>query len=261
MQDGNQVDYFGWLGCFLWLFLDLFSAGFNFLFDHFHERLAIIVAIFFRFPLRAHAVDERFRHVHLPLPHLNLFREVEFARIGEFFGEVHQLENEYAVFRFNAGEILPRFDHNLRDADFLALCEGIPQKGIGFVPSFLRLQIIGLVEKNRVDLFLSDEVLDFHGLRCFQVDPLKILIFEHDVFPLFVFVTFHNFVPRNFLAVLFGDTLVIHRTQIAFAQQTKLEFLASRSGIKSDWNVNQPETDAAFPDCACHTQLFRMSFL
>src|SRR5881392_3696160 len=55
--------------------------------------------------------------------------------------------------------------------------------------------------------------------------------FEHDVFSFFVFVTFHDFLPRNFLAVLFRDTLVIYRTQVAFAQQTKLEFLASRSGI------------------------------
>src|SRR4029453_14152287 len=45
LQDGNEIDFFGWLGRFLWFFLYLFSARFDFLFDNFHERIAIIVAI------------------------------------------------------------------------------------------------------------------------------------------------------------------------------------------------------------------------
>jgi hypothetical protein len=125
----------------------------------------------------------------------------------------------------------------------------------------LRLQIVWLVEKYRVDLFLFDEVLNIDSLRGLQIDSLKIFILQNDVFSLLVFVAFHDLVPGDFLAILFGNTLVIHGTQIAFAQQTELEFLASGGGIKSDWDINQPEADAAFPDCACHTQLFRMSLL
>ena len=48
LQDGNQIDDLGWLWRFLRLLFDLFSASFNFLFDHFHERFAIIIAIFYR---------------------------------------------------------------------------------------------------------------------------------------------------------------------------------------------------------------------
>src|SRR5262249_51929782 len=60
---------------------------------------------------------------------------------------------------------------------------------------------------------------------------------------------------RNFLAVLLRDALVVNRAQVGLTQQTEPQFLASRSGIKSDGNVNQPETDAALPDCARHIRV------
>src|SRR6267143_5022162 len=50
LQDGNQINHFGWLGGFLRLLLNFFSAGFHFFFDHFHECLAVVVLIFFRVP-------------------------------------------------------------------------------------------------------------------------------------------------------------------------------------------------------------------
>ena len=151
-------------------------------------------------------------------------------------------------------------DHDLRDANLLAPFESITQKRVSFVPAFLRFQIVGLIKKHGIDFIDIDEVLNIDRLGCFQIDALKILIFQHDVFPFFVFVALHDLVPGNFFAVLFGNTLVIYGTQIAFAQQTKLEFLAPCSGIKRDGNINQPEADTAFPDCA-HTKLFRMSRL
>src|SRR6266498_1811549 len=87
-------------------------------------------------------------------------------------------------------------------------------------------------------------------------DMLEIFILEHDVFPLLVLVALHDLVPGNFPAILLGNTLVVNRTQIVLAQQTKLEFLPSRSGIKGDGNINQTEADAAFPNCARHKNYF-----
>src|SRR5206468_10750803 len=58
LQDGNQINYLGRLWHFLRFFFDLFSASFDFFFDHFHERFTVVVAIFFWIPFRAHTVDE-----------------------------------------------------------------------------------------------------------------------------------------------------------------------------------------------------------
>jgi hypothetical protein len=81
-------------------------------------------------------------------------------------------------------------------------------------------------KKHGIDFIDIDEVLNIDWLCCFQIDAFKIFIFQHDVFPFFVFVALHDLVPGNFFAVLFGNTLVIYGTQIALAQQAKLEFIA-----------------------------------
>jgi hypothetical protein len=92
--------------------------------------------------------------------------------------------------------------------------------------------------------------LNVHRLRGLEINPLEIFVLEHDVIPLLVIVTLDDLFPGNFLAVLLGNALVIDGAQIALAQQTKLKFFSSRGGIKSDGNINQPEADAAFPDCS-----------
>src|SRR5262245_44088704 len=51
LQNRNQIDYLGRLGRFLWFFFDFFSTGFNFFFDHLHERFAVVVFVFFGIPL------------------------------------------------------------------------------------------------------------------------------------------------------------------------------------------------------------------
>ena len=151
----------------LWLFFNLFSTGFHFFFDHLHERFAVIVTIFFRIPFRAHAVDERFGHVYLAFSGLDFLRNVKLVTVGKFFSKMHQLENKDAVLRFYAGEVLTRFDYDLGDSHLFALLESIPQKDVGFVASFLGLQIVRLVEKHRIYVFLIDKILDVHGLGRF----------------------------------------------------------------------------------------------
>src|SRR5205085_8731213 len=91
LQHGNQIDYLGRLRRFLWFFLDFFPAGFHFLFNYFHERFAIVVLILFWIPLRAHAVDQRFGHVHLAFADFGFFWDVQFSRVRELIGTMHSL--------------------------------------------------------------------------------------------------------------------------------------------------------------------------
>ena len=121
LQHGNQIDYFGRLGRFLWFLFNFFPAGFHFLFDHFHKRFAIVVLVLFRIPFRAHAVDERFGHVHLAFADLGFFRDMQLPWVREFIGEMHQLEDERAIFWFYPGEILARLDDHFGDTNLAAV--------------------------------------------------------------------------------------------------------------------------------------------
>ena len=46
---------------------------------------------------------------------------MEFPWICKFIGEMHQLENERAIFWFYPGEILARLNHHLGDPDLVAI--------------------------------------------------------------------------------------------------------------------------------------------
>src|SRR5262245_40416765 len=170
---------------------------------------------------------------------------------------MHQFQNERTILRLNSRQILACFDYNFSNADLLAVLQRIAQERISFVAALLWLEIVRLVEKHRIDLFLIDEILDVHGLSGFKINALEIFILEHDIFPLLVLVALHDLVPRNFLAVLFSDTLVAHGAQVAFAQKTKAELLSPGGRVQRDWYVDQAEADTAFPNCTCHIGLFR----
>ena len=177
---------------------------------------------------------------------------MELGCVREFIGEMHQLKDKRAILWFHAGEILARFDHNLGDADLVAILKRVTQECIGFIAAFLRLKIVWLVEEDRVDLIQIHKILNIDRLGCFDINPVKVFFFQNDIFAFFVLVTFDDLVPRNFFAVLLRNTPVIHGTEIAFSQQTKLKFFAPRRRIKSDGNINEAKADAAFPDCARH---------
>src|SRR6266542_2891266 len=52
----------------------------------------------------------------------------------------------------------------------------VAQQRVGFIAAFLRLKIVRLVEKHRVDFILLDEVLNVHGLRSLEINPLEIFV-------------------------------------------------------------------------------------
>jgi hypothetical protein len=121
LQNRYEIDHFGRRFFRLRFLFDLFSSGCHFLFDHFHERLTIIVPIFFRIPFCAHAVDQRPGHIHLFFSGLEFLRHMQLSSVGKFLSEMHEFENEHAVFRFHTREILACFYNDFGDADFFAL--------------------------------------------------------------------------------------------------------------------------------------------
>lgn len=75
----------------------------------------------------------------ISLSNFDLFRNVEFAGVGQLIREMHQLEDERTIFRFYTGEILPRFNDHFCDPDLFLLLQRVAQKSLSFVAAFLRL--------------------------------------------------------------------------------------------------------------------------
>src|SRR5882762_3934110 len=58
LQNRYQIDHLCRFRRFPWFLFDFLTAGFHFFLDHVHERLAIIVFVFFRLPFGRHAADK-----------------------------------------------------------------------------------------------------------------------------------------------------------------------------------------------------------
>src|SRR5262249_49506428 len=120
--------------------------------------------------------------------------------------------------------------------------------GISLGAGFLRLQVVRRVVEDGIDFVLRNEANDVDRLRRFHVGALKVLILNYDVLVFFILVSLHDLVPRYLLGVGLSHAFVIDGTQIGFSQEVKLQVLPARGGIEGNGNVNQPETNGAFPN-------------
>src|SRR5216683_4176207 len=216
------------------------------LLDHLHNGVAICIAIFLRLPFDAHTVDQRLCHLQFLVVQLRL-RPVQFFRREYFAGEMHQLKNEEQSVRLHRCQIFAICDDHLRDADLACAAQRFVQKRVGFFPTLLRLEKIGLVKKLRIDLLKINKVGDVDRVRRFDAYFLEIFIAQNNVTSAFVLEPFHNLIGWHFLHVGFGYFFVSNRAEISLAQLPKTKLLLAGGRINGYWYVNQPEANAAFP--------------
>src|SRR5215813_8198774 len=144
-------------------------------------------------------------------------------------------------------------DYYLGDTNFSRSAERLVQDCVSFLPAFLRLKEIWLVEELRIDLLQIDEIGNVDRMRRFDTHLLEILILHHNVTTALEFEALYDLVGWNLLRVRFRHLFVSDRTEIAGTKLPETKLLLPRSGINRNRNVNQTEADAAFPD-GTHTR-------
>src|SRR5215469_16044459 len=161
---------------------------------------------------------------------------------------MHQFQNQEQSVRFYRSQVLSITDHNLGDANLARSAQGLMQNRVSFLAAFLWLQEIRLIEVLWVDLFQLDEVGDVDGMRRFDPNLFEVLFLHDNVTAALVLEAFHDMAGRDLFGVSLRDFLVFDWAKIAGTQLPKTNLFFARSGINRHWNVNQPKTDAAFPD-------------
>src|SRR5436190_21905984 len=139
-------------------------------------------------------------------------------------------------------------DHHLGNTNFARSAERLVQDCVRFLSTLLRLKEIRLVEKLRIDLPQINEIGDVDRMRGFDAHLLEVFILHHDIMTALEFEALYDLIGWNFLRVGFRHLFVSDRTEIAGTKLPETKLLLSGGGINRDWNVNQPEADAAFPD-------------
>ena len=178
----RSITLVGW-GLFFAFLFDLFFRRLQLSLRYFHERFRIIVAIFFRFPLHVIVIDERFAMFICRFPTSTFLGTSEFSGSASSSAKCMSSRTSAPSSGLTPARYCRVLITTFAMPDLSCSLQGIAQERIGFVPSFLRLEIIWLVEKHRIDLLPIDEVLDIYGLSGLQIYWLKFLCLSTTYFP------------------------------------------------------------------------------
>src|SRR5262249_16777694 len=69
-----------------------------------------------------------------------------------------------------------------------------------------------------------------------------------DILATLILEAFDDLISRHLFHVRFRYLLILNRTEVAGSKLPETEFLLPGRGIDGDWNVNQSETNAPFPN-------------
>ncbi|HEX8012354.1 MAG TPA: hypothetical protein VF814_15670 [Casimicrobiaceae bacterium] len=104
----------------------------------------------------------------------------------------------------------------------------------------------------RGDFLRRDEGFDIDRPGRLHIRPPEILLGEHDVAILVVFVALDNVAPGNLLAALLAVALVADQREIALVEHRELELLALLGRKELDRDIDEPEVDRTFPEGTGH---------
>ena len=90
-------------------------------------------------------------------------------------------------------------DHHLGNTNFARSAERLVQDCVSFLPAFLRLKEIRLVEKLRIDLLQINEIGNVDRMGGLDAHLLEVLVLHYNVTAALELEAFHDLVGWNFL--------------------------------------------------------------
>ena len=185
--------------------------------SHLLHRLTAGIIPHRRIKIRREIVDDHRRHLELLDRRLHLLFQGFKCRLPDLVGPPHSFENQHVAFGTHYREVLPLTNRHFGDTHFALIPEGIEQDAVGLHSALLRCQVIGLLEVDRVDVRLVDELNHINRSGESFADGVELLLGKYDVLTLLEFVAPNNLLVWHLFAVELGDPLVLDRTVVAFA--------------------------------------------
>src|SRR3989337_4286434 len=149
-------------------------------------------------------------------------------------------------------------DDDLCDPCLAGLLKGLSQEGVALLAPSRGREEIGLLKKDRMDVFRFDEVRYLYCLGGLGIGPQQVLFSEDHVLSVLELIA-----PDHFARDLFAGHLVVFlvadRGEVLFVEHVEVELLLlAFCREKAYGDIDQTETYASFPDRTGHssTSLF-----
>src|SRR5438876_11370511 len=126
-------------------------------------------------------------------------------------------------------------DHHLGNTNFARSADRLVQDGVSFLPTFLRLKEIRLVEKLRIDLLQINKIGNVDRMGGFDAHLLEVLILHHNITTALEFEALYDLVGCDFLRVRFRHFSLSDWTALAVTKLPRTTLLLSRGGRSRHW--------------------------
>src|SRR6185295_17288245 len=147
-------------------------------------------------------------------------------------------------------DVLTAAQHERRHGKLLRLLQRLAQQCVDALAALVGHEKVGRVEVVRRDRVARDEGLYVDGPRRFDVRTPEVLVREHHVFALLIFISFDDVVPFDGLAGGLVVALVTDGREVALVEQIEIDGAGAGSGVQAHGDVDQAEADRAIPQAA-----------
>ena len=134
-----------------------------------------------------------------------------------------RVQHDDLVDRHQRRDVLSAAQHERRHGKLLRLLQRFAQQRVDALAVLVGHEEVGRVEVVRRDRVAIDEGLDVDGPRRFDIGASEVLVREHHVFALLIFISFDDVVPVDHLAGGLVVALVADRREVALVEQVEIE--------------------------------------
>src|SRR6516164_6696319 len=136
-----------------------------------------------------------------------------------------------ASLRFKGDYVLAPCQHNPAERNHVQLRNGVANDGKSLLTNrAIRGNVVGRVDITLIDLIFWNELVNIDGARAFDLDGLYFLILNNHVLALCDLIAAHHVVPRDDLAGLRIDILLLQSVARFPVDPIETHFFAERGG-------------------------------
>src|SRR5688572_11715872 len=212
------------------------------------HRLAVVVGELGRVELAGHRGDQRLGHLQLLRPDGDVLVEEAEVGLTDLVGPPHRVQHEHPVADAQHGQRLALPDGDLGDGDLAGVLERVAQQHVRAGRRAVGLEVVGLLELDRVDLVLVDELQDVDLPPGAQGHLVEVLVGEDDDLAVGQLVALGDVAVLDLFTVDRADPLVLDPSAVGRVDLVEADVLVLGRGVELHADADEAERHSPAPD-------------
>src|SRR3954454_5403928 len=211
------------------------------------QCLAVVVGVLGRVEVTGHGRDQRLGHLQFLRPDGDLLVEEPEVGTADLVGPAHGVQHEDALAHAHGRERFPLPDGDLGDGHLAGVLQRVPQQHVRPDGRAVRLEVVGLLEVDGVDLVLVDELQHLDLAAGGQGKFLEVLLGEDDQLTVGQLVALGDVAVLDLFTVDRADPLVLHPAAVDDVDLVEPDVLVLGGRVELDADADEAERNRPAP--------------